>query len=100
MSKRMKRIYIAGPITNNPDYVKQFREAEQMLKKKGFRVLNPIHNTGDSYKELIDKGLAMLMICDAIYMLPGWEESKGATLEIAYAETVGIEIIYAQEEAN
>ena len=65
-----------------------------MLKKNGFRVLNPIHNTGNSYKKLIDKGLAMLQTCDAIYMLPGWKESKGATLEYTYAQTVGIKIIF------
>lgn len=87
------KIYIAGPITNAPDYEKRFEEAERMLLDQGHAVINPVKNLGFEYKDYIDMGLCELMHCDAIYLLDGYVHSNGAFLELVYAKTVGLKII-------
>ena len=90
------KIYIAGSITDNKDYQLQFKKAEEYLKSLGHAVINPVKNLGFEYKEYIDMGLCELMHCNGIYMLKGYEKSKGALLEINYAITVGLHIFYEQ----
>ena len=91
------KVYIAGKITGNPDYKKQFKAAEDKLKAYGHTVLNPVKDEGFSYKDCIDMGLCELMKCDAIYLLKGWQKSEGAYLEYTYATTTGMRIFLEQE---
>lgn len=92
-------IYISGTITGNPNYIKDFNTAEKRLKEEGHTVINPVKPLGFSYKDYIDMGLFDLMHCDAIYMLSNYDEkSKGATLELNYAKTVGLNIIWEKSK--
>ncbi len=92
-SNMKTKIYIAGAISNNPNYKEQFATAEKLLTEDGFAVVNPVKNDGFSYREYIDMGLNELMRCDVIYLLKGWEKSNGANLEFVYANTVGMTVI-------
>lgn len=88
------KIYIAGAITDNPDYEQEFKRAEEVLTARGYTVINPVKNLGFTYKEYIDMGLNELMRCDAIYLLRGWDKSNGANLEYMYATTVGMRVFF------
>ncbi len=90
------KVYIAGAISDNPYYKEQFAEAEKMLTEQGYEVYNPAKNQGYSYKDYIDIGLYELSRCDAIYLLKGYEKSKGAMLEYLYAFTTDMTMIIGE----
>lgn len=92
------KIYIAGAITENPNYKEDFAKAEQFLLGMGLTVVNPVKNEGFSYKDYIDMGLNELMRCDAIYMLKNWKKSKGADFELQYALLTGLKVFF--EDGN
>ena len=101
----MKRIYIAGPMTGLPDLNRaEFLKAVDLIweKSKGTAIgFNP-HRVADMLgwdeltplKTIADTLLGDLVDCDAIYMLRGWERSKGARAEHAVAVWIGLEIVY------
>lgn len=90
------KIYISGSISASNDYEIKFKEKEKLLKQLSHIVLNPVKNVGFTYREYIDMALAELSKCECIYMLKGWEHSKGAQLEKMYAETVGLIIMFEE----
>lgn len=101
----MGKIYIAGKITGTADYLERFARAEEWLNEHGYRgmVINPAKISdglppgSTTYKDYIRIGISMLDTCDTIFMLKGWEESLGASLELQYAMTLGYKVLYEQE---
>lgn len=83
------RIYISGGITGVENYRDKFHEAQMELMKGGNEVFNPASYADVlpklSYEEYMKIGLYFLGMCDAIYMLKGWQKSCGANREYGYA---------------
>ena len=83
------RIYISGPITNVLDYKEKFARAEQNLKAKypDAEIINPtvLDKLPLTYDEYMELDLMLLDMCGVIYMMNGWEKSKGACIEFGYA---------------
>lgn len=84
------KVYISGPITDTNDYMERFAKAQEYLESKGFSVVNPAlvnSNLPDdtTYEEYMKMSFTMLDMCDHIYMLRGYETSKGALKELARA---------------
>ena len=94
------RIYIAGRITNYPEYKEDFAAAAFRIRNMGHEPVIPFTGTkgNETYKQYIDHGLDLLKGCDAIYMISNWPYSNGAILERMYAETVGMKIIEERVE--
>jgi hypothetical protein len=113
----MKVIYIAGPMRGHYRFNYQaFDDAKSMLRAAGWEVFNPVDfdrgidfhpeklpedtdwndpaAIGFSIDDAITRDVAAIQQADAIYMLTGWQKSKGARAEHAIAEWRGIEIYY------
>ena len=97
------RVYISGPITGTKDYVMRFAEAEAKLEKMGFSVFNPARVNAElpenlGHEKYMEISMAMLGMCDGIYMLNGWRDSRGACREYGYAMGKGLRIWHEPEE--
>lgn len=110
---RKKRVYCAGGMTGYPDWnFPAFYSAAESLEKQGYEPVNPaeldriagfslerIKQLNPSEFQEFLKGAAKrdldaLQQCDAIALLPGWENSKGARAELAVAEWLGLRVYY------
>lgn len=97
MKEEKTKVYISGSITKDPDYKRHFNKAERFLKRQGYAVFNPccIPNIF-SYDEFMNIDIAALECCDCVYMLKGWEKSKGANIELKKAKELN-KIIYFEK---
>lgn len=116
-------IYLAGPMRGYKDFnFPAFFEAAAKLEAEGHEVFNPaardtkewgsekLKSETGSEKEVADRlgfkdSLTLIRRClladtryictraDAIYVLPGWEKSKGAQAERALGIAIGLQIV-------
>lgn len=101
---RGTHLYLAGPMTGYEDYNRPaFDHAAARLRRQGFRVTSPpeldlmdpapAHLTEDeAWTYYLKRDLPALVKCQAVVVLPGWEDSRGATLEVDTAERVGLDL--------
>lgn len=100
------KTYIAGPMTGKDDWnFPAFHAAAKELRARGDLVVNPAEL--DEADEVLPgerpwdwylrRDLKEMLQCDAVYALEGWEESKGAQLEIYVANELGIPVEFQVE---
>ena len=109
------KVYIAGPMRGHDQYnFPAFDAVAEELRDEGCEVVNPADldraagfdpsdlpddwdwnelPDGVDSSEYADRDLDALATCDAIYMLPGWRQSTGATAEYAVAKWRGLMLI-------
>ena len=95
------RVYISGPITGHEDYMEKFRKAAKRLEEQDYSVMNPAAVDTElpcdlTYEEHMYLDVTMLAMCDAIYMMKGWQESRGANREYGYALGRGIKVMFEE----
>ncbi|MGP9696188.1 DUF4406 domain-containing protein [Halomonas sp. AOP27-A1-34] len=94
----MKRIYISGPMTGLPGFnFAAFNLTAQQLRALGYEVVNPAEKQSEaeelSWEEYLKQDLQQMLTCDTIALLPGWQASKGAHLELHVAHRVGMNVV-------
>lgn len=101
---KLPRVYLAGPMTGFPEHnFPAFKNYTTWLRNHGYDVVSPeeLENkeTGPrkSWEYYLTRDLRELLTCCAIAVLPGWEKSRGATLEIYVGWRLGFEIFDARD---
>ena len=100
------RVYISGKMRGVQDYNRwKFAYWERRLKEEGFKTMNPmeigdsiaspedIDSSQDLVKKVLEADIDSLRMCDAIFMLRGWETSEGARMELRVALEMGIPVV-------
>lgn len=110
------KVYVAGPMRGHPGRNKvAFYESTNALRRRGMTVVSPAE-MDEEYGNLPDgapgvwepvdqlairRDIEALFECDAVVVLPGWETSDGATLEVSVAVAAGIPVhLYGQENVG
>lgn len=93
------RVYISGAISGTDDYIDRFQKIEDSLSKQGMSVINPAKLNESlpddlSYEDYMQIDFVMIDLCDGIYMMDGWQKSRGANREFGYALAKGMKIMY------
>lgn len=94
-------VYIAGPMTSIPDFnFPAFRTAEHELEQMGVGEVwhtaekaPPAPEDARPWEDYLRDALRLMLGCDAVVVLPGWRESKGARLEVHVALELGMPVV-------
>lgn len=98
------RCYLAGPMTGLPGLnFPAFHRAAASLRASGYEVVNPAEINADpqaGWNACMRADIAQLVTCDAIALLPGFERSRGASLERHIALQLEMREIFVTQEAR
>ena len=90
----MKKIYIAGKITGDPDYRAKFRAEDERLRALGYDTVNPAELVpeGTPWDMAMRTVIKAMLDCDGVSLLPGWRNSRGAVIEECLARLLKMDV--------
>lgn len=95
------RLYIAGPMTGIKDFnYPAFRHATVMLDRNDYDIEDPSTNSlpeGSKWEAYMRVTIPQMLSCDGVALLEGWENSRGARLEVFIAAALGIRCMPVEE---
>jgi len=76
-----------------------FKAEADRLREQGYEVVNPadLNTPGTPWEVCLRVDIKALCDCDVLVLLPGWQNSAGANLEVHIAHRLKIEIQYARD---
>lgn len=93
----MMRVYLSGPMSDIEGHnFPAFHTAAAELRSVGFDVVNPAEinkDTATSWEQCLRLDIKALCDCEGIVVLPGWEMSRGAHLEVHVAHRLGLRVM-------
>lgn len=87
------RVYISGPMTGYPNLNREaFEAAHEHLTTLGHEPIDPGQGEkpNQTWTDYLRDDLQMLLTADAVAVLPGWQASRGAALEVHVAHQPGM----------
>lgn len=92
-------VYLSGPMSGLPgNNYAAFKAAAERLRSQGLSIINPAEITppvvDPTWHDYLRADLKALLDCTHICLLPGWETSSGAHLELHIAHRLGLSIIH------
>lgn len=90
-------VYLSGPMTgyyllNFP----AFNTAAKLLREHGYTVLNPADYGADpahTWADYLRRDLYDVLAADTVAVLPDWQASRGAVLEVHVAQQLGVPVV-------
>jgi nucleoside 2-deoxyribosyltransferase len=94
------KLYIAGPMSGYLELnFPAFHAEAARLRALGFEVVSPAEvdvGPNPTWLSCMRADIKVLVDCDGIALLSGWEQSKGAKVEHAIARGLGLRIFQAK----
>jgi len=94
-------IYITGPMSGLEEYNHPaFHAAESYLQehRDDAELMNPAWNYNGSpqvnWQQYMRRSIRQVMEATELYVLKGWEASKGAQLEVSLAKALGLKLTF------
>lgn len=93
--------YLSGPMSGMPDHnFPAFNAEAERLRGLGYKIVNPVEINGDAavtqgrtWDQCLRRDITALIHCHGVLLLPGWENSKGANLEVDIAQRLGMRAV-------
>lgn len=102
MGGRGVKTYLSGAMTGIENLnFPAFHEAADRLRAQGHEVISPAESfDGDitlARETYLRWDIEQVLAVEAVAVLPGWQHSKGARLEVAVAVAIGIPVLWATD---
>lgn len=94
-------VYLAGPMTGYPEFnFPAFKAAASDIDEMGVGAVYctafgtpPAPEDALPWDEYLREALRLMLTCNAVVVLPGWREPKGARLEVHVALELGMPVV-------
>jgi hypothetical protein len=96
------RVYLSGPMTGIAEWnFPAFHAEAARLRAMGYEVVSPAEvnpDTSMTWQQCLRLDIKALCDCDAIALMDGWENSKGAHLELHIAHRIGLRVLQCKDQ--